>query len=140
MMGVEVVRQLENRIKPLLDRGVGAIKAEFPGVSCSLVSYPVGTSTHFQGHGIAVQCLVPASGHEPDAVALEVVIRALDIQPRFAAAEVSWGDPSGVVELSLGVDGLIIDESSLDLLERGVPLLLDALRGALRRGRPLGAG
>jgi hypothetical protein len=136
MSAPDIVERLETRIRPLLEEGVRELRTGFPGISFLCASYPVGTKTTFQGHGFSLECLLPAVGEAPDTIALEIIVRGLTTEPRYDAVDVCWGSPSGAIEASLGLDEAAVDDTSLTMLERGIPQLLTALRRALERGTP----
>ena len=140
MMGDEWVSELKTRLLPILRHAAVNLKQDFPGVTARVNSYPIGTKTSFKGMVIALECLLPDVDAETDLVSLEIVVKHLDAAPVLHAADVCWGHPSGVVEASLALEGRPLDTDSMDVLQSGIPTLVEALRTALRRGAPEGDG
>lgn len=136
--------ELERRILPLLETAATRLRSEFPTVNIGTESHPVGSLTTLQGHMAAISCLlveiekrVPdVSRAEPDLVDLVVGVKHLTTEPQLADLYVCWGHPSGHVEIDLLPTPIVLDEAAWRLAEDAIPTLIEALRTAIRRGRP----
>jgi hypothetical protein len=87
---------------------------------------------------VAISCLMPhvVSDEAADLVDLVVQIQHLTTQPQLSGLYVCWGHPSGRVELDLLPAPVLLDATGWQLAARSVPVLVEALRNALLRGRP----
>jgi hypothetical protein len=138
------VMELERRILPLLETEADTLRAEFPTANIGTESHSVGSLTSLQGHMAAISCLLveaekrtpDRSRTEPDLVDLVVGVEHLTTEPRLADLYVCWGHPSGHVELDLLPAPIALDEAAWRLAEKAIPLLVEALRTAIRRGQP----
>jgi len=132
-----VVQELENRFLSGLQGVAKEIAEQFPGVKAIVWSSPVGSLTDYQGHDLGIDCLLTAAGpDQPDNVALIIGVRHLTTTPLIDRAGVGWGDPSVRVEAELFPEPMEVTTEALQEIETRLPLLYDALKRAVRRGRP----
>jgi hypothetical protein len=73
---------------------------------------------------------------DPDLVDLVVGVKHLTTKPQLEDLYVCWGHPSGHVEVDLLHTPIVLDEAAWRLAEEAIPTLVEALRTAIRRGRP----
>src|SRR5262249_30961204 len=114
------------------------LSREFPSVRIRTESSSVGSKTSLQGHHVAISCIVADDRprEEPDLVDLLVGIRHLTTEPELESLYVCWGHPSGYVELELLDRPVPLDDAAWSSAEAAVPRLVEALRSAIKRGRP----
>jgi hypothetical protein len=138
------VVELERRILPLLKAAASSLQGEFPTVIIGTQSLSVGSQTAPQGHMAAISCQIvetekrrpDLSRTEPDLVDLVVGIKHLTTEPQLERLYVCWGHPSGHTEVDLLPAPIVLDEAAWRLAEEAIPALVDALRTAIKRGRP----
>src|SRR5262245_9498714 len=92
--------KIESDILALFRRKADELSMKYPNVKARAYSSPVGSATQYQGHGIAIDCLLTnAPIDQSDNVSLSVSLCHLTTQPKINA-DVCWGHPSGTVEAS----------------------------------------
>jgi hypothetical protein len=135
--GAEPVGDLERRLLPSLRAAEAEINAAFPGVQARVWSLPVGQATDSPGHVIALSCFFPeAPPNQSDEVTLQVCIGSVRGPGPSLDAAVIWGYP-GQLEADLFPGPVAMSEDALRQLEAELPRLLEVLRTAVTRGRPL---
>jgi hypothetical protein len=133
----EPVGDLERRFLPSLRAAEAEINAAFPGVQARVWSLPVGRATDSPGHVIALSCFFPeAPPNQPDEVTLELCIGSVRGPSPSLEADVIWGHP-GQLEADLFPGTVAMSEDALRRIEAELPRLVEVLRTAVRRGRPL---
>jgi hypothetical protein len=134
----EAAERLEFTLLPTLDAAAARLRSEFPKLRIRAEAHPIGSRTALQGHMAAISCLMPdvVSEEDADLVDLVVQIQHLTTQPELSGLYVCWGHPSGRVEIDLLPAPVPLDATGWQLVEQSVPVLIEALRNALRRGRP----
>jgi hypothetical protein len=138
LVRTNAIINLERRILPLLEAAAQELSREFPSVRIRTESSSVGSKTSLQGHHVAISCIVADDRprEEPDLVDLLVGIRHLTTEPELESLYVCWGHPSGYVELELLDRPVPLDDAAWSSAEAAVPRLVEALRSAIKRGRP----
>ena len=134
----EAAKMLELRLLPILDAAAAQLRRDFPTFRISTEAHSVGRLTERQGHMIAISCLMPeiVAKDAADLVDLVVEIQHLTTEPELSDLYLCWGHPSGRIELDLLPAPVLLDEKAWQLAEQSVPVLVEALRNALLRGRP----
>jgi hypothetical protein len=132
------VRGLERRFLPVLRAAEAEINAGGSGVRAGAWSQSHGQGTDSPGHVIALSCLfLDAPPDQPDEVALELDFSGVEGPCPTVDAHVVWGHP-GQLEADLFPAPEPLSEDTLQKVEAGLPGLLEALRVAVRRRRPIG--
>jgi hypothetical protein len=135
---MSVVEQLENRLMPPLKQAVAVLQREFLSFRIAIWSSSVGSLTQYQGHDVGIDCLLPdAPPEQPDNVCLSIGVRHVTTTPEICDASVCWGAPSGDIELDVVDEPLPFSAEMMSRIEAELPRLVDALRIALRRGKPV---
>ncbi|MDN2677148.1 hypothetical protein [Janthinobacterium sp. SUN033] len=126
-----LVLQLENDLLPLFRAALPSLAAAAPQVLASVFAFSSGTASAFQDYHFGISCLLADVPEDaPEEVALLVSVTGLDAGARLSA-QVVWGQPSGRVEMQVGLDA-----DSLQALHAALPGLLAGLQQAASRGRP----
>lgn len=113
------------------------LSEQYPNVIFSVGSGTWGQKTNAQGYNVYLSCVMPEQ--EPaiaDLIDLEISISHIRTQPKLTA-DVCWGHPSGFVEQSFHPQAVVFDEQTKAQFMDGLPNLVDALKTALKRGKPL---
>ncbi len=137
---MSTITDLEGHYLPVFRKMAGEISAEFPRVHTNVWSYAIGALTDYKGHGLGLECAIPAEISDPavqaqmEFVALMINIKHLTTQPLIDTVLVSWG--SGQVEASLAPESVAITQANLDEIDRHLPELFKALKSAVARGHP----
>ena len=132
--------ELERHFLPILEQAAEYPRSEFPAARIHTEAGSVGSLTTLQGHMVAISCVVADDNRPrevPDLVDLVVGVQHLTTEPELADLCVCWGHPSGHIELELPVDPIPLDDQAWKVAESAVPRLVEALRNAIARGRPL---
>jgi hypothetical protein len=91
------------------------------------------------GHDIALSCFFPdAPADQPDEVTLQLSVGCVRGPRPSLEVDVIWDYP-GQVEADLFEGSVAMSEDALRRIETELPRLLEILRTAVRRGRPLRA-
>lgn len=132
------VTLLVDTFMPDLEWAAKRLRAEFPRHTIRTYSHSVGSKTTFQGYDVGIDCLIPDVDdlERPDGVCIGIGIRHITTEPLIDGADVCWNHPSGHLELALVRDPVPLTQDRLIEVKRQLPQLVDALRGALLRGRP----
>ena len=135
---MDFVSLMEQRFLPRLREGGAQIAREFPSVAVKVSSYEGGKLTNNLAHGFAIDCYLKVRQSENDNVALIVLLEHLEAQPTIRAS-VTWGAPSGFTEFEVYEDEMSVSEEVLTNIEDKLPSMLNMLKSALARSRPLEA-
>jgi hypothetical protein len=135
---MDPVSQLRASLLPILQAWEQELRREYPDLTTSIYDGAVGTLTDWRGHDIGIECMFKnAAPGWPDNLALSVSLKHLHKTPSIDSADVVWGHPSGYVEANVLPASVEFSPNRLvELIER-LPELFTALKGAIRRGRPL---
>jgi hypothetical protein len=99
-------------------------------------SQPHGQATASPGHVLALSCdLSPVPDDQPNEVSLELCVGGFARPEPLLEAAVGWSYP-GQLEADAFSGTTAFNAASLARLDIELPNLLDALRAAVRRGRP----
>lgn len=133
----ELGEPFDRRFLPSLAQIAEEIRAEFPDVEVSVASWSAGGQTPYQGWSLGISCLLSdVPDDQSDLVDLCLHFMHMPTDAKIASADVVWGHPSGHIEAELPVNSMPVSEGSLQEIEVGLPTLAEALRNALRRGKP----
>jgi hypothetical protein len=136
MHGLDLIRDLERRFLPRLRSAGAEIGAAFPEVRVQGWSQTHGQKTDSPGHVIGLSCVfLRARADQPDEVVLELCFGDVFGAAPTVDVDVIWGHP-GQLELDLFPGKVTLSSQALDTIEAALPRLVEALRVAVRRGRP----
>jgi hypothetical protein len=131
------VEAFEQRYRTRLDEYAQEIKRDFAGVSATVYSKPGGTATPIPGHDLGISCVLSkVAATDPDVLDLMITIQDLKTAPEIAALDVTWGHPSGHMELDLQPAPTPLTQNSFERIDAALPQLYAALRQALTKGKP----
>ncbi|MBE2220926.1 MAG: nucleoside phosphorylase [Anaerolineae bacterium] len=130
-----VVQELEKRFFPHLNEMKEQIIQKFPNVNTTIWSHSFGAKTKNQGHQIGLDCsFTNVDVNQPDNVAMVIAFRHLATVPEIVSADVCW--ENGHIETELLSSPIKINETTLEELENGLPVLFNALLLVIERGQP----
>ena len=129
-----IVQGLEKRFLPIIKRMAKEISNEFPHVKTNILSFPIGSSTTYQGYTIGIECLLPKnSSNQTDNIALTIETMHLTTFPKVTV-DVCWGD--GKLEEELFSGPIEIAEDVFKEIEADLPRMYNRLKESIRRGYP----
>lgn len=118
------------------------LSTKYPNVKARAYSSPTGSTTHYQGHDIVIDCLLTdAPDDQSDNVALSVGLCHLTTEPKINV-DVCWGHPAGTIEAAFyenwisSNDWPMATKETIEKLYQDIPRLIDALEQAIKRGHP----
>jgi hypothetical protein len=133
---MDLLKELEDRLMPAFREVSFQITAELPSVKAIVRAFLAGTNTNRPCQCWSIECLIPQPAAElPDNVALVVSVEQLNTNPMIAA-DVCWGSPIGFVEAEALPEPIPFDAEGANAVESRLSALYEALKEALRRGRP----
>jgi hypothetical protein len=142
MPPMNYIALLEERVLPLLNEAHAVMSGEYPAYKFKVWSSAVGSNTQYQGHHLALECLLPdATDDEADNFALLIGVMHLTTEPMICEACVDWSEgrhPDICIELV--ATPLPFCSETVDQITSRLPELLLVFRKALRaweiRSRP----
>ncbi len=134
-----LVAQLEAELLPVFREALSSLETQAPTARFSVLTYPVGSVTSFQGFSIGISCmLADVADSDPDEVALILSTCHLNERLRINA-EVAWGNGYIEADLSHEVssdDWPFATSERLAEIRAALPRLISVLGQAAQRGRP----
>jgi hypothetical protein len=133
---MDLLKELEERLLPAFRHVSSQIKAELPNVQAVVRSFLAGTNTNRPCQCWSLECLIPQPAAElPDNVSLVVSVEQLNTNPMITA-DVCWGSPIGYIEAEALPEPISFNAEGVKAIESQLSVLYEALKVALRRGRP----
>ena len=134
---MEVIKEIIKSVKPKLEQHAQELRVMFPNIVITVWNSNTGSLTNYKGYDIGIDCFLhDVKNGQADNVALSIDLKHLTTDPKIVAAGVVWGHPSGFVEKSLLTEQVPYSKDELKKLIKNLPILCDALKKALTRGKP----
>jgi len=124
---------LEERFLPLLNKAQTLLSSEYPAYTFKVWSSAVGSNTPYQGHHVALECLLPdVTDDEADNFALLIGVMHLTTEPMICEACVEWSQGEHPdIRIELVTTPLLFCSETIDQITSQLPELLLVFRKTL---------
>jgi len=132
----KITERVESKCRPQLEEASIRLANQFPAIRTRVSSFLNRAGTT---HVLSLECVFPdADESEPDLLALCITTERTNSITSIDA-DVSWGAPSGYVEISAFEHPQEASSEAIEAIHSGLPSFFDLLERLIIQGKPTNA-